>query len=134
MFITPKTDWVKTDYFNLYEDYFRIKNNLTETYYLALQLYQSFSIITLKEYGIDGIGFADFYNNIERNIDIIADNGYRNPKMPKTATWVDNKPAWTHYDLNRIEGSIDLMNRNLMSQELNKKTIAFTLGADEFEQ
>ena len=134
MFITPKTDWTREDYFDLYPDYFRIKNNILELLKLVQELYGSADIIPMEDYGIEDNRFSDFYNNVERNLDILADSGFRNPAMPATATWQDNRAAWDYNDLNRIEGSIQMMYRDLYSQYINRRKIAFVLGGTEFEQ
>ena len=134
MFITPKTDWARDDYFDIYPDYFRIKNNILEIKKMVEELYGSVDSLQIEDYGINDNRFADFYNSIERNLDILADAGFRNPAMKKTAVWENNKSAWDYNDLNRIEGSISMMYRDLMSQQKNQRILAFILGGNDFEQ
>ena len=134
MFIPPKTNWKFDDEFDLYEDYFRIKNNILELRRLISRLYKPFQTIEMKDYGIDGTGFADFFNNVERNIDLLADHGFRNPDMPSTATWKGNEPPWTYADANRIEGCLLMIYNDLMSQQKNMRKISFVVGGSDFEQ
>ncbi|MEG0473153.1 MAG: hypothetical protein RR588_12540 [Solibacillus sp.] len=134
MFIVPKINWVRTDVFDLYPDYFRIKNNILELQKLVSRLYKPFNNIKMKDYGIDDTGFADFYNNIERNIDVLVDNGFRNQKIAKSVTWGDNKATWSYHDLNRIEGSISIIYHDMMTQIKNQYSINFILGGEDFEQ
>jgi len=128
MWITPKTDWKATDSFDLYTDYFRIKNNMLEVKKLVMGLYGDPNMIPLDDYGIADVGFADFYNNVERNIDRLADAGYRSPDIPPTKTWRDNYPVWTYLDLNRIERSLALMYGGL--NRICRQAIPILLGGD----
>lgn len=129
MWITPKTDWKATDSFDLYTDYFRIKNNMLEVAALVKRYYGELDMIPLNDYGIEGVGFADFFNNIEENIDILADTGYRPAGMQSTKRWAENRPIWTHTDLNRIEGSLEMMWEALM--RICRPGIPMILGGDE---
>ncbi len=62
MWTHPKTDWKFDDDFDLYDDYFRIKNNILWLQKLIGEEYRPFALIPMNDYGVDGIGFADFFN------------------------------------------------------------------------
>lgn len=128
MWIPPKTDWAAADSFDLYTDYFRIKNNMLEIKKLVQALYGDPKMIPLDDYGIEDVGFADFFNNVERNIDRLADAGYHHPDMPPTKTWTDNRPAWTYLDLNRIEGALARMYGGL--RRICRTSLPMRLGGD----
>ncbi len=130
--IPPKTDWKATDGFDLYTDYFRIKNNILWLQHLISEEHAPFPIMEMQDYGIDDIGFADFYNNVERNIDILADAGFRNPKIPPTKTWVANKAIWTHADLNRIEWSLLIIYNDILNTWANRPVLSMVLGVNQY--
>lgn len=69
----PKTDWEKTDYFNI-GDYNRIKNNLI---YLSTEIGKYIKTISLSDMGnditsYDGIWTHTQFNTIENNVSKIA--------------------------------------------------------------
>lgn len=130
--IPPKTDWKSTDSFDLYSDYFRIKNNILWLQKLISQMYRPFEIIVMEDYGVEDIGFADFYNNIERNIDILADAGFRNPNIQPTKVWRDNQAIWNFADLNRIEGALDIMYKDIIFGRSARPMLAMALGVNQY--
>ncbi|HBU11468.1 MAG TPA: hypothetical protein DEB31_01660 [Clostridiales bacterium] len=132
MWTHPKTDWKFDDDFDLYTDYFRIKNNILWLQKLIGEEYRPFALIPMNDYGVDGIGFADFYNNIERNIDILADAGFRNSKIQPTRTWNANRAIWNFSDLNRIEGALLILHNDLMSARANRPVLSMTLGVNQY--
>jgi hypothetical protein len=130
--IPPKTNWKAADSFDLYTDYFRIKNNILWLQELISEEHKPFAVIEMRDYGIDGVGFADFYNNIERNIDILANAGFRDPKIPPTKTWAGNRAIWNYADLNRIEGALLIMHNDLLSARINRPLLSMTLGINQY--
>jgi len=122
--IPPKTDWEAEDSFDLYTDYFRIKNNILWLQKLIGQEYRPFGIIPMADY--------DFYNNVERNIDALADAGFRDPRIPPTRTWKANEPVWNHADLNRIERSLFIMYDNIMKARANRPVLSMVLGVNRY--
>ncbi len=132
MWIPPKTDWKSDDDFYLYDDYFRIKNNILWLQKLTGEEYRPFALIPMNDYGVEGIGFADFFNNIERNVDILADAGFRNPKIQPARTWTANRAVWNFSDLNRIEGSLLIMYNDLMSARANRPMLSMALGVNQY--
>lgn len=126
---TPKTNWEKTDYFNI-GDYSRIKGNLEYLRDLAIQAYKEFYIEEMaadKTYG-DYI-YADEFNLIEQNLETIRSSTYLF-EIGKQKTYYPNQPTPDYTELNRIESACLLIYNNLNGQIAGKRRLAFTLGGD----
>lgn len=105
-FITPKTNWIKTDRFNI-NDYNRIKNNLN---YLGIIGNDLFSAFSLNDMGADKTEYIKYwkpseFNLFEENLDIIVRNF---PKYDAGVrkTFFENAPFIDYKELNRIESAI----------------------------
>lgn len=127
MWIAPKTNWNKSDFFNI-QDYNRIKNNLDHIRSMALQLYNDFSYAdmgndkTYKDYY-----YADEINLFESNLEKINKNTFpRN--LGDTITFYDNQPFIDYTELNRLERGINTIYRGLIGQIHGRRRLAFKLG------
>ena len=96
--ITPKTDWVYTDYFNV-ADYNRIKDNLL---YLCDQIGY---VTTLESITSDYIPTTTFFHNIN-NLTKILYNLICHTTTELRTTFYENSTGWTADELNIIEGLI----------------------------
>lgn len=128
MWREPKTNWVRTDYFN-YEDYNRIKNNVKYLRKLALVLYLNFKY---EEMGDDKTGYSDFpyaseFDRIESNLESIKNNSYQF-YLSRTKRWYGNQPTLDYQDLNRIESACLSMYEGLNNQLKAKDRLSIRLG------
>ena len=75
--ITPKTNWEPSDKFN-FTDYNRIRNNLIYLKERANRLIRPFEIEDMGEDITYYLAYWDvqFFNAIEKNLDIISENAY----------------------------------------------------------
>lgn len=129
--ITPKTNWISTDYFNI-GDYNRIKSNLIWLQGMINQVYPDISIAEMgsdKTYS-DYI-YADEFNLFETNLaamkNWIAPMGIGNGFL-----YSENAPTPDYNELNRIENAILTMYNNLSGQILGRPTLSFTLNGGIF--
>lgn len=127
MWITPKTNWLKNDYFNA-EDFNRIKNNLIYLRELAIKLYKEFKIQqvsedkTYKDYF-----YADEINLLENNLEKINQNTL-NIIYGKKTIYMDNGNTMTYIELNRIESAIFDLYDKLSNQINGRRNLKFNLG------
>lgn len=129
--ITPKTDWLSSDYFNV-EDYNRIRGNIQYVYEYALRLYKIFGIDVMQERTLGGAVAAELLNDVENNLDKIVENTYNLIEYLPGKTFAPGQAAWNYDDLNRIERNLLLINTMLESQEAGLKRLAFELGGVQF--
>lgn len=127
--ISPKTDWVATDYINI-EDYNRWKNNIEflsefgNTLYVAFDIEPMGSDKTYSDYF-----YADEFNLLESNLRAISDYTY--PFFSTAKTYFENRPIPDHVELNRIENAMLVMYQNMMGQSVGKRKISFRLGGSK---
>ena len=62
--ITPKTDWKATDPIMLDPDYIRIRGNILHLRDMARQLYLSFPLADMEDYGPAGFPYVEFFANV----------------------------------------------------------------------
>ena len=129
--ITPKTDWLSSDYFNV-EDYNRIRGNIQYVYEYALRLYKVFGIDVMQERTLGGAVAAELLNDVENNLDKIAENTYNLIEYRPSKSFEPGQAAWNYDDLNRIERNLLLIITMLESQEAGLKRLAFELGGVQF--
>ena len=129
--ITPKTDWTSSDYFNV-EDYNRIRGNIQYVYEYALRLYKVFGIDVMQERTLGGAVAAELLNDVENNLDKIVENTYNLIEYRPSKSFEPGQAAWNYDDLNRIERNLLLINAMLESQEAGLRRLAFELGGVQF--
>jgi len=120
MWQTPKTDWHGSvtasgqyvgDRFNA-ADFNRIKNNLDHLRGMAVELYESFTIVSLGDdrTPVDYF-YADEINQLEANLNTINVNTL-NRSYGEAPVYIENGNTMTFAELNRLEGAIlDLYDR-----------------------
>ena len=126
---TPKTDWVRTDGFNVLTDYVRIRDNLLFLRETAARLYPVFTLPQLREYGITDIPVASFFNDVEDGLKALythtlARDSYR------TKTFKAGDRVWDYGDLNRIERMELQLYQDLAAHQ--RRTIKFRMGGGQF--
>lgn len=125
--ITPKTDWVSTDYFNAV-DYNRIKNNLAQLSGMVGSLYVDvdFDGEILQDATFIDRPSAYKLNQIELRLDSIAD--LVGADYGDSVTFSDFGLSIRYDELNRIESaSLDLYNM-IKNQLSSLPMLSFTLG------
>lgn len=137
--ITPKTDWQIRkdadgkyigDYFET-GDYNRIKNNLQFLREFALRLYPAFEIADMGEDRCEeDYLYADEVNLLEKNLERIA-AGTFHPDYGEAPVFADNEAYINYVELNRIEGAMLNLYKNLTGQYEGRRMLTFMLGSRE---
>ena len=128
--ITPKTDWVSTDYFNI-EDYNRIIGNIRYLKDFAEELFKALDTLDMgEEKTYVSMIYAREMNAIESNLEIINANTY-SFNIGETKTFQANKstPLWSEF--NRIESACLLLYNTMIAHKNALPRLAFTLGGQK---
>lgn len=126
--ITPKTNWVDGDYFNLNPDYNRIKGNIEYLIELSKEMYADYSSPTLETVSIDGYPKVSFFNNVVNSTKAILNNCY-SPKGHKSMrVYSSNNVGWNAAELNAIETNHLLLYLALTGQKSGIRRLQYTLG------
>lgn len=127
MWIQPKTDWTKDDYFNA-ADFNRIKNNLISLRDLANRMYKDFDITSLgNDKTYRDYFYADEINQIESNFEKI-NRLTINANYGETPTYKDNGYIMTFEELNRLERAMLDLYGKLANQAEGMRRLTFNLG------
>ena len=129
MWVTPKTNWTKDEYFNAV-DFNRIKNNLEHLRELSIKVYKDFSIKLLgKDRSYSDYFYADEINILEDNFEKINNNtikmSYGNKMVYK-----DNGNTMTFTELNRIESAILDIYDKLINQIDGRRCFTWSFGEE----
>lgn len=133
MWITPKTNWTSSDYFNI-GDYNRIKGNLEWLNGMINQVYPPISISPMganKTYS-DYI-YADEFNLFETNLEVMK-NWIVSLGIGSGILYSENAPTPNYNELNRIESATLKMYNNLTGQINGRPTLSFTLNGGIFNE
>lgn len=103
--ITPKTDWVASDRFNI-TDYNRIRNNISFLHEEAVKVFGGFNIEDMGEDISTYTAMWDYqmFNAIEDNIDILNEHMLKESYGAKK-TYYENGVFINYEELNRIESA-----------------------------
>lgn len=132
---TPKTDWrwvsnEKGDYFNA-EDYNRIIGNMEFLRELSAQVNPDFRVNHLDGKDYSSYIYADEFNKIEENLEIIT-RGMYPYKTADKRVYYPNQPTPNYDELNRVE-SLLLERFNFVQNQIKgRKTLSFVLGGGLF--
>lgn len=129
----PKTNWENSDFFNVAPDWVRITDNIRYIQSLARPYYLE---IDLEE--MDSLTESDFFyarrlNSVENNVEILGNSILNLNTYPQKEVQQKNAPFWDYADLNRIEKFILQLKTIVEKTAPNQMTLAFTLGAEEYE-
>lgn len=106
--ITPKTNFVSTDYYN-YSDFNRVENNINEVRnYLNSIQYPIPSIPVVTNRTNTSIDYVSSINRIENNIKTLCTNFVYPPGFIAVKTW-SNLLGFSHSDANRLEVNINAL-------------------------
>lgn len=126
--VTPKTNWVNGDYFNLDPDYERIKGNCEHLRQLIEEIYNADPTSTVLEtVSVDGYPTAAFFNKISTSIDGMM-RYYTLKGGQSTRRYQNNGVAWNAQELNAIENNQLLLYNALTGQKSCLRRLQYTLG------
>ena len=126
--ITPKTDWVDGDYFNLDPDYNRIKGNIEYLIVLSKDIYADYTTPTLESADITGFPKVTFFNNVVNSTKAILNNCYSPKNAKSMRVYSSNGVGWNAAELNAIEGNHLLLYYALTGQKSGIRRLQITLG------
>lgn len=132
--VTPKTDWTESDYFNLDPDYSRIKGNIQWIKDFSTKMYADFPLISMGDFTVDGFPADTFLNNIVDNVTTLENNLFKPPTDQPMQRYSLGAPGWDADQLNIIEGNILRLHDAMVGQWNLIPTMAFSMGTgvDEF--
>lgn len=126
--ITPKTDWVDGDYFNINPDYNRIKGNIEYLIALSKEMYPEYTTPELESANITGYPTVSFFNNVVNATKAMLNNCF-SPKGTKSMrVYSSNGVGWNAAELNAIEGNHLLLYQALTGQKSSIRRLEITLG------
>ena len=126
--ITPKTNWVNGDRFNLYPDYNRIKGNIEYLVALSKTLYPDYETATLESPTTMDFPRASFFNKVVEVTRAIGSNCLGQDSLLTMRSYSGNGLVWNANDLNAIERNhLQLYNR-LTEEKSSVNTLEYTLG------
>ncbi len=130
--LTPKTDWRRTDVFLPLRDYMRIRGNILHLAGEAAALYAPFALAPMTPAADDVLPFLDFFENPDRNTDRLMDSTFRPENAPRARNYIANGRVWDAADLNRMESAHLALHTAFAAQKNARPVLAFTLGGDLF--
>lgn len=130
--ITPKTNWKPTDYFNLDPDYNRIKGNIEYLFEYSKKLYVPPDIIPMGEYNFSDDPYVEFFNNIVDNTKNLADGTFVPDGFYDMPRYTENNKIWTENELNAIEKNQEMLYNSYKGQFNLLPMLEFELGGTEF--
>ena len=72
--VTPKTNWVDGDYFNINPDYNRIKGNIEYLLALSKTMYADYTAPSLESASMSGYPRVSFFNNVVNATKALLEN------------------------------------------------------------
>lgn len=124
----PKTDWQKTDRFNI-EDYNRLRGNVLFLHQKLAEINMYFDIRSMGDAMTDygGAWDYDLFNAIEKNVEYI-NSRMENKDFGVTKTFFPNGAFIDFEELNRLESAMLDMKTSIDNIEKNIRHIPFRLG------
>lgn len=126
--ITPKTNWVDGDYFNLNPDYNRIKGNIEFLIALSETMYPSYTAPTLETADITGYPRVSFFNNVVNATKAILSSCYSPVGIRSMRLYASNGVGWSASELNAIEGNHLLLYQAFQGQKSGIPHLQMKLG------
>ena len=125
----PKTDWVSTDKVNV-ADYNRWKNNLLYLKDLSVELFGSYTTVTLySDKTISNFPLASEINALETFLATVNTNTY-GLSIGSTQTYSANGHTIDYAEINRIESAMLWLYKMLHAHKNALRHLAFTLGGE----
>ena len=126
--VTPKTDWVDGDYFNINPDYNRIKGNIEYLIALSKTMYADYSSPALETASITGYPRVSFFNNVVNATKAMLENCYSPSGIRSMRLYASNGVGWSASELNAIEGNHLLLYRAFHGQQAGIPHLEMKLG------
>lgn len=126
--ITPKTNWIDGEYFNLNPDYERIKGNIEYLIELSKELYPDYSHPLLETASIDGYPTVSFFNKVITATRLMLSECYSPKGSQSMRSYQTNGVAWNAAELNAIENNHLLLYNALRGQKECLPRLQITLG------
>ena len=130
--ITPKTNWINGDRFNLDPDYNRIKGNIEYLIELSKTIYPDYDTPALETADVTGYPKVSFFNNVVNSTKAILSNCYSPVGARDMRTYISNGVVWNASELNIIEYNHLLLYRALTGQKQGIRRLQFTLGGANY--
>ena len=130
--VTPKTNWVNGDKFNLYPDYDRIKGNIEYLVDLSKTLYLDYDVQSLENPTTSDFPKESFFNNVVDATRTILTNCYSPHGTKAMRSYVSNGLVWNADDLNAIERNHLLLYDAFTKQKSGIRRLEYTLGGVRF--
>lgn len=127
--ITPKTNWVSSDFIN-YTDYERIRGNLDHLHDLSAELYYGMPNLNpmVAKASYSDYPYASEWNALEINLHRIFSNIVTVRSIGNQMTFYDNGTTPNYEELNRIESAMLNMYNTLTGQASGRLTLSFVLN------
>ena len=126
--ITPKTNWVNGDRFNLYPDYDRIKGNIEYLVSLSKTMYPDYDTPTLESPTVTDFPKVSFFNDVVNATQAILSECYPPVGARSMRLYASNGIVWNASELNAIERNHLLLYNALMGQKSGIRRLEYTLG------
>ncbi len=127
---TPKTDWREQDAY-LAADDGRIRGNAAYLRAWAGRVCAPMDDGPLGQYGETDVLTVSAYNAVENAVAAVCEEVGPADYAPRALT--AGGPVWDAADLRRLEGACAQANRRLLSAELCRPSLHFTLGGEGFD-
>lgn len=126
-----KTNWSSSDFLT-HTEYNRIKQNIIDVHSLAKTIKSVPNLPTQYDLTLESLGMIQYFNALERSLDVIANQTVKPTTFPATKTWYGNQKGFNYVELNRIEYSVEMLYNLIKGEITGIKTLEFTLGGDDF--
>ena len=126
--VTPKTNWVNDDRFNIDPDYHRIKGNIEYLIELSKTIYLDYESPDLETVSTEGYPRASFFNNVVGATMVILSNCYSPVGARNMRSYCGNGVVWNASELNAIETNHLLLYNALTRQKSSIPKLQITLG------
>lgn len=130
--ITPKTNWVNGQEFDVIVDYGRIKNNIEFIREFSLAIYQAYDIDPLETYTYEGIPQVDFFNTIVEDVRLIYEHTFHFVGYQPMVLHLGGGEGFTAAELNKVESNLKKIYEKLNAEKEGIKRLSFILGGDLF--
>lgn len=126
--VTPKTNWVDGDYFNINPDYNRIKGNIEYLLTMSKTMYADYTAPSLESASMSGYPRVSFFNNVVNATKALLENCYSPSGVRSMRLYASNGTGWTASELNAIENNHLLLYKAFHGQKAGIPKLQFTLG------
>ena len=126
--VTPKTNWVDGDRFNLDPDYNRIKGNIEHLIEMSRDMYPEYEHPQLESASMDGYPQLSFFNNVVNATWAMLYYCYSPNGSNGMREYSSNGAVWNASELNAIENNHQLLYDAFTAQKPCIRRLQITLG------